>query len=172
MNKPTIFLDLDGVLNSTTTGFLNGFADRSMDLELDDYSVQILNMLLTSIPNHQIVVSSSWRKIDPNIFQTLIDYGVKGNFIDVTPSLNNCFFRGDEVQAWLNDHPEVTTFVCIDDGDDFHSNHNLILTNPLYGIRLIDLYQTLKVLDPLADTLLHRELQQEFLSIPIKYREV
>lgn len=169
-SNPTIFLDLDGVLNSTTMGFLNGYDGRSMDLELDSYSISIFNVLLSSLPAHQIVVSSSWRKQADFSFQLLKDYGIKGNFIDVTPSLPDSWFRGDEVQAWLDSHPEVDNFVCFDDGTDFHPHQNLVRTDAMYGMRLPDIYKALKILDPNVETTLHSDLITEFYSIPLEDR--
>lgn len=170
MSIPTIILDLDGVLNSTTMGFLNGYDNRSMDLELDSHSISILNVLLNSLPTHQIVVCSSWRKHSDFSFQQLIDYGIKGNFVDVTPVNNDAHFRGDEVQEWLDAHPDVTTFVCFDDGTDFYPHQNLIRTDAMYGIRLPDIYKALKILDPNVETTLHSDLITEFYSIPVEDR--
>lgn len=168
---PTIFLDLDGVLNSTTMGILNGYDNRSMDLDLDSHSISILNVLLNSLPDHQIVVCSSWRKNIDFSFQQLLDYGIKGNFVDVTPSLPDSWFRGDEVQAWLDAHPEVTSFVCFDDGTDFYPHQNLIRTNAMFGIQLPDIYRALQILDPNVQTALHNDLITEFYSIPIEDRK-
>lgn len=44
--------------------------------------------------------------------------------------------RGDEVKMWLNDHPEVTNYVIIDDRTDFLEEQldHFVQVDPYYGL--------------------------------------
>ena len=49
--------------------------------------------------------------------QAILDQqGVTGVVIDKTPHLTTT--RADEISLWLQDHPEVTRFVILDDSTD------------------------------------------------------
>jgi hypothetical protein len=73
--------------------------------------------------------------------------------IGETPDLNrmeNGIFvsriRGDEVAEWLKRHPEVTTYVCIDDDADFHPQQNLVATDHRYGLTGLEARQAIRLL--------------------------
>jgi hypothetical protein len=102
-----VFLDFDGVIVTAHDGFTNG----------DQYCVWHLNRI-TKDTDAKIVVSSSWRcgMSVPELQELLSKWGVTGEVIDKTPRLNGQ--RGHEIQAWLDQHPEVTDFVILDDDSD------------------------------------------------------
>lgn len=76
----------------------------------------------------EIVLSSTWRKF-PSVLPYLWDQlgiEIKERWIGSTPchdrlhdsGLYTAEGRGREIQAWLDQHPEVTNFVIIDDDTD------------------------------------------------------
>jgi hypothetical protein len=55
------------------------------------------------------------------------------SIFDVTPNLPGGF-RGDEVQAWLDEHPEVMRYAIVDDDVDFHESQRVFRTEWSTGI--------------------------------------
>jgi hypothetical protein len=126
MNLPTkvLFLDIDGVLNSQKTceafgsplkgGFPHGFDADNM--ALFDHAAIALIRKLCEKTDASIVLSSSWR-----IIHSVHDCanGLDLPIFDRTPSLTwPERVRGDEIAAWLTDHPEVTRYAIVDDDSD------------------------------------------------------
>ena len=135
--KQIIFLDIDGVL-WTGGGDPEGF-------NFDAFTVRCvtnLNKILSACPDVSIVISSSWRQV--HSLEWLKDHfeneGIDpARVIDVTPSLKRHLDqypqRGDEIQAWLDNHPEVEKFVIFDDDEDMvHLEDHLICTKFNKGI--------------------------------------
>jgi hypothetical protein len=151
MSYPVIFLDIDGVLNSID------FSKRTEhkwpdwpkwpDGQIDRDAVAHLNRLITAT-GAKIVISSSWRKmLDPEeLAKVLARNGCIGEVIDETPDFfklefwerptpDGRFVRGDEIQAWLDEHPEVEAFVIFDDDSDMgHLVDRLIQTDCQTGL--------------------------------------
>jgi hypothetical protein len=126
MTRPTkvLFLDIDGVLNSRRTceafgsplkgGFPHGF--DAVNMALFDHAAIGLIRKLCETTGASICLSSSWR-----IIHTVHECanGLDMPIFDRTPSLNwNGRTRGDEIAAWLADHPEVTTYAIVNDDSD------------------------------------------------------
>lgn len=163
-----LFLDIDGVLNSIVWSFIGPpgqpmlFGGLPVD-DIDNRSIDLLNILFTTVPDIKVVVSSSWRKIhsldDLRGIFALCEF--KGEIIDVTPN-GTTGWRGEEVQMWVDQHPEVEMYACIDDGSDFHPYQNLVQTNSVEGITLKDVYNLLKIFDNNVETQTHQDLQQIF----------
>lgn len=112
-----IFLDIDGILNYRGSEFI--------DTECFNNLKHIINKT-----NAKIVMISTWRvcmddEYMRNYIQyqnsTLLEYKklflkvFSGNmrWLDIAPDLNE--HRSDEIKLWLHQHPEVTSFVVIDD---------------------------------------------------------
>lgn len=120
--KRVIFLDVDGVLNYD----LWYYSDRSpgnlygQEGDLDPLCIDRINKLCEE-GNAEIVLSSDWR-INTYAFSRLEKAGLR-KILDKTPitifygSVN--FTRGEEVQMWLDQHPDITNYVIIDDRTDF-----------------------------------------------------
>lgn len=110
-----IFLDIEGVLNSEQF-----FLQKARDtIELDKEKIKLLKQIVEAT-DAKIVLSSTWRMLPDNHpdFRSLIKFLEDENLsiFDKTPSLSAV--RGVEIQEWLNNHPEVTNFVILDDDDD------------------------------------------------------
>ncbi len=128
-----IFLDIDGVLINLQSLRKN---------RADPDCVSLLNQL-TDTTEAKIVVSSTWRKGgSPQIAEILTQWGVTGKVIGITPDLdhfeNGAFIspsRGEETQAYLDNHPEITAFVILDDESDMGQlSHHLIQTDYVTGL--------------------------------------
>jgi hypothetical protein len=136
-----LFLDIDGVLNSSKFIHENQEKIINMTSLLSRGTAEIDPICLTRIrkvvetTGCQIVISSSWRILHPldEIKDMLKELGWEAPIIDITPRKRSGI-RGDEVKAWLNDHLEVKQFACVDDDSDFHPDQNLVQTSWENGI--------------------------------------
>lgn len=109
-----LFLDIDGVLNSTKTCV--AFGGYPMELHhieaFDKAAIRLIQRLCDSA-GVQVVLSSAWRlSHDFKDVGKALDLPI----IDRTPSLLGP--RGLEINAWLSNHPEVEAFAIIDDDSD------------------------------------------------------
>jgi len=108
MTTKVIFLDIDGVITSPRVGWHR----------FDVYAVQFLNWLCKEV-DAKIVISSTWRYNHPKeefeeFFTTIHENWRTPT--DLLTNGSNC--RGDEIALWLNNHPEVTQYVILDDDQD------------------------------------------------------
>ena len=109
MDNKIIFLDIDGVLNHVNT-------KEPINLE----KVKLLKHIVKSTQS-KIVLSSSWRVCnEPNTPQYsqwlyLLDVLSSENLSisDVTPYKG--FNRPLEISIWLKSHPEVISWISLDD---------------------------------------------------------
>lgn len=163
-----IFLDIDGVLNSNqwyssdrNPGNIGG-VEGDIDPDCVDRILRICNET-----GAKIVISSDWKMSWPGAKIRLENAGFpKGLIIDKTPDLimrmlsiqdymldddeevvyNNS--RGHEIDGWLEEHPECTNFVIIDDRTDFtedqmphfvHTDWNVGITDENVEIAIMTL---------------------------------
>lgn len=146
-----IFLDFDGVLNSYF--YQRDMIPGTLADELDPAAIEVLNEVLTEVPDVKIVISSSWRKIFG--FKELVTilsargFQFPQSVIGVTPdgwdswdSLSGLgekpsrIPRGVEIRAWLDINPEVEHFVIIDDEGDMDGvADHLLKVNGQFGLR-------------------------------------
>ncbi len=133
-----IFLDIDGVLNCYNKG--ENWSDRKDNVRMiHDDLVARLNDILDRT-DAKIVLSSTWRKArDWKV--TMGAAGIRDVFLGRTISLMDERFewvkedptrdhfdfkeRGKEIQAWVDEHPEITRFCILDDDSDMlpHQKH-------------------------------------------------
>ena len=105
-----LFLDIDGVVNCEHTRQRHrGFTG------IDPHLAFIVGKITLAIPELKVVLSSSWRMfedggIDEIESQVVPLYGQ-------TPRLEG-EIRGKEIQAWLDQHPEVERYAILDDDND------------------------------------------------------
>lgn len=132
-----IFLDNDGVMclvDNWGSRFFkrekyaketNPPPHASLDIIFDDFDqkcVKVLNSILEET-GAKIVISSDWKLHAP--LETLQKYyflqGVSSYPIDITPDKKVYHMsmlestREDEIMEWLENHPEVTHWVAVDD---------------------------------------------------------
>ncbi len=125
-----IFLDIDGVLNSYETmpkGERGGIIGIHAPLVR-----RFLNLLEAT--GAKVVLSSTWRKSDDWLEVMEANGLPKDIFVGRTGSLyrknleglyRGSELRGEEIDAWLAQHPETTRYAIIDDDSDFlpHQPH-------------------------------------------------
>ena len=127
-----LFLDIDGVVCL--------HKDKDWDNEEEIFDADCCRKLqeIVSATGCKLVLSSSWRLFPESIrsmFRQFKPFGItRENFLGRTPLRGE---RGDEVMAYLKKHPQIETFVAVDD-EPFYSRvfpqDRLILTKPESGI--------------------------------------
>lgn len=122
-----VFLDIDGVLNYRQHNLKVGETARLDEMGQPDWWTAMFNRDCVTQLNRivretgaKVVLSSSWRKsFSVSDMQSMLeDKGFEGELIGATPDHGKRPCRGEEAQAWLSDHPEVESFVLIDDSLD------------------------------------------------------
>jgi hypothetical protein len=160
-----VFLDFDGVLNSE-----DWYTDRPHpNLMFNPMAIDLVNVIADRFAGDlAFVISSSWRILgrDPdrdersslNYCRGVLDgYRFHGRVFDATPTSGECGRagkplpgpeRGHEIQRWLDGHPEVATYVIIDDSDDMvHLTPRLVRTEWKLGITEADVKRVIEMLD-------------------------
>jgi len=160
-----LFLDIDGVLNNNDTWNNNvpgnDLSTKVEKLQKDlgvSYDTAIsLGMLDEKLVDKvreisleldlTIVLSSVWR-FHKDIFE-LFSKWFDVKIFSVTPRLSDLEAeRGDEIQEWLDQHPEVTDFVILDDDVDMaHLGDRLVQTTFETGVTEQHLDQIRTLLD-------------------------
>lgn len=131
-----IFLDFDGVLNSQGSFLFEHnerkrFAEKSkvdgekgpkgpVNESLCHVCTSNFQFVLEQYKEVKIVISSTWRELFSIdwLKEKLASYHIDSSrVIGITPSAWGNY-RGAEIKMWLNEHPEVTHYVIIDDNDD------------------------------------------------------
>lgn len=100
--------------------FANKMLEKNIDIFhydiLDDGAIDLLKTIVEST-NSEIVLSSSWRwykESREKIREQLQKHNLK--FIDITPTrTDKTLKREEEIQIWLDSHPEVVNYVILDD---------------------------------------------------------
>lgn len=129
-----IFLDVDGVLNCRDHW---GDCEAGKSHSGDRLYVPAVKRLIRLVQESQsrIVVSSTWRLY---YYEALIKrlemHGMPpGTVIGKTPRLLAPKMsldsppRGHEIRAWLAEHPEVTSFIILDDDRDMQPYHSYLV---------------------------------------------
>lgn len=128
-----IFLDIDGVLNVISQGH-----DEYGSLFHKHFEDNLRHIIEQT--GAKIVISSTWRMSGLKQMQAMWKHrNLAGEVIDCTPHcaqlVNAQKFkhydeveRGHEIQEWLDEHPEVTNYVILDDDNDmlFTQSENFI----------------------------------------------
>lgn len=109
-----LFLDVDGVLNSTRTCVAFGGYPMQLDhlAAFDQVAIRLLQRLCDSA-GVQIVLSSAWRN-HCRFEDAARAFGLP--IIDKTG--NGPSPRGRQIQEWLDAHPEVERYAIVDDDAD------------------------------------------------------
>lgn len=145
-----LFLDFDGVLNHVDWLSTADHAWGSMQL---DPSRVALVQAIVDRTDAKIVISSTWRlyhKLD-ELRTFLAERGFRGEVIDRTPDLyhqKHDRVRGDEIQDWLDRHPEVESYVILDDDSDMSTvAHRLVKTTFEEGLTEADVELAVRMLE-------------------------
>lgn len=124
-----IFLDIDGVLNSEEFAcWCHEFPDFVREGGSNWVDPNAVKMITSLCEEHDIklVISSSWR-----LFDTTSTIEHFKNYRDLTPlckyivgvtprNMDDRIWesRGEEIQQYLNEHPEIENYVIVDDDND------------------------------------------------------
>lgn len=134
-----VFLDYDGVVN-TPMWDADGEHCRCnfpLDNKVNNFqAVQWVSEFCQTY-RYDIVVTSTWRSYD-NYKDCLINGGLRTGIkiLGRTPYVLNKE-RGDEIQKYLDDHPEVENFLIFDDDSDMGNLvDHLIRTDTTIGFSL------------------------------------
>lgn len=125
-----IFLDIDGVLNTTRYRKIqmkyDHISEEEAQFNFDPISLKYLSSIINET-NAYIVISSTWRynRDDKNdrywneIFFNLKRYNLENRIIGATEDLRDIYntisCRGYEINEWIERHGEVSNYVILDD---------------------------------------------------------
>lgn len=102
-----LFLDIDGVVNHAGSSNAGLFP-------IDPVAAARVARII-AYTDCEIVLSSTWRKLKEG--REIVSQKV-APIHDVTPDTDS-YYRGDDIQAWLNKHPKVTRYAVLDDDADW-----------------------------------------------------
>lgn len=124
-----LFLDVDGVLNTTHT--LRVIQPERDMFKLDMYLVDRLKKVVEDT-GCELVLSSAWRCFEGG--REFLEHTLGLHFLSETKRFNGC--RGEEIQSWLKERPEVTRYAIVDDDSDMLESQlrNFFQTDPEYGL--------------------------------------
>lgn len=136
-----LFLDIDGVLNSTSfndeINELENYKELSFPLDSFDYrAIELLNYIIDNT-NAKLVISSDWR-FDDDLIPCLKYHGLKYDIYGITP-YDKHNRRGYEIQKYLLSikNEDIESYCIIDDIDDWflpNQQDYVIKTTTKYGL--------------------------------------
>ena len=151
MNRPVIFLDFDGVLNTerhqarlAVEGKPNKDAWGPL---FDPSAVENLRLIIDNT-DAAIVISSSWRYAH-RLGSLRMMWEVRelpGEIIGTIPCGATYISRGEDIECWLDKYGRPD-YVIIDDLDDFSpaQHDRYIETNPIVGIPHADAQNAIEI---------------------------
>ena len=129
--SPILFLDFDGVLHPAG-------AHSAKFSRLDLLSVVLREPGMVDV---RIVVSSTWREIHSlKALRAFFPADLQPRIIGSTPVLDEHdtnFHRSEEIEAWLEEHPEVQRWAALDDdiqGFAARLKHRAVFTDGATGL--------------------------------------
>lgn len=159
--RRVLFLDIDGVLNSRrffgvsskSARWKAHGAAKAHDpvANIDPVAVAYLNSVVVRT-GCKVVVSSAWRyqHTPEEIAGLLRARGFVGEVVGATPKIergDEVVPRGDEVAAWLREHPGVESYAIVDDDDDMGAlGHYLVQTTREGGLGVAEAEQLARIL--------------------------
>lgn len=155
-----IFLDIDGVLNSSTYFFSKEYLDETAKMSdaelmllahpshLDPVALKLVSHIVNE-SGAQVVLSSSWRmKYSTEEWTEMMQKrGATFKITDRTPKLSGTT-RGTEIMDFINSmRSRPDSIVILDDHNDMGNlSKYLVLTNAKFGITMADAEKALQIL--------------------------
>ena len=136
-----IFLDVDGVLNMSTSG--GGL------YTLNDKRIKLLETIIIET-GAKIVLSSTWRTCSiayKKLCRKLQYRSIR--IFSCTPIIDK-YERGLEISRWLENNDYVENYVIIDDNDwniSCHHNDHFVLTDERVGLTIDDVNKAINILN-------------------------
>ena len=109
-----LFLDIDGVINNANTSFTTGL------WPLDRFAAFLVGKIVMHT-ECKAVLSSSWRNHPDGVdivgkhITPVLDKTCRSWYDEKT---DHHSIRGEEIQKWLDEHPEVERYAILDDDSD------------------------------------------------------
>lgn len=119
-----LFLDIDGVCNSE-----KHFQGSNEVFGIDPYMAFLVGKIVIDT-DCVVVLSSSWRHSEEGVKH--VEKRVCKLYGQTPRSKHG--FRGDEIKAYLAEHPEITRYAILDDDRDFHGFQPLFKTTWKTGL--------------------------------------
>ena len=154
MPKKVIFLDIDGVLNDAVTDEHT----PAQFIGIDDYKVKFLRQIVDAT-GASIVLTSTWKtewskheeflSVDCAYLNSkLAEEGL--HILDKTK--DKILDRGAGIVRWLNSHPEVESWVVIDDEiftdfEEYDILPHLVQTSFYFGLTQWHVVPCIKILN-------------------------
>jgi hypothetical protein len=125
-----IFLDIDGVLNVIPQ------EHDKWGAHFHKHFVDNLKRII-DVTGAKIVITSTWRMGNglPGMIEMWKERELPGEVVGVTPNFmwktGSTLQRGKEIDAYLEENPEITNYVIIDDDSDMepHQLENFVMTS-------------------------------------------
>ena len=146
-----IFLDIDGVLNSEEFAIwcrdFPDFIKNGGSNWVDPNAVKMIEDICKDY-DVKLVISSSWRTWD--LESTIEEFNRYKSLCKLTPYIvgitprNTDYYvredRGEEIQHYLDTHPEIENYCIIDDDNDMLDSQrdNFVRTNSIHGLTIYD----------------------------------
>ena len=161
MSEPVLFLDVDGVLCTPLSVRLDWLLRRPMDRQCFDPIALFWLGRLVRRTGAQVVLSSSWRysledgdpltgRILHNLYACLAAHGAP--VAGIAPILG--VSKGEEIAAWLEQHPGAGFVILDDRPDEFTGTPalkaRLVEVDSMRGLRRRDFRQALDLLAGVA----------------------
>ena len=160
--RKIIFLDVDGVLNCSTSKSFCIDDDGRVIKGVDSDKVKRLAKIVEST-GAQIILSSDWKdgwskyytSSKPSHAKYLDNHLYKKGRLtikDKTPNTSKgSWYRGEEILTYLRSHPDITDYVILDDTffEDFsvkEISEHLVLTNNKLGLTNGDVEKAIRIL--------------------------
>lgn len=131
-----LFLDIDGVLNSKLY-YKYIYKPENGWSRFDPYCAVLIKRLVEEF-SLRIVITSTWRNgLVDRLMRELQDNGLNIFLHEDwhTPILRFSS-RGKEIKSWLDNHPEVTDYLIIDDNENLleYQMNRFVKTNNFLGM--------------------------------------
>lgn len=155
-----LFLDIDGVCNSSTYFFSKEYLDETAHMSdaelmllehpsnLDPAALKLVNHIVKE-SGAEVVLSSSWRMkyAIEEWTEMMQKRGATFKIIDRTPKLSGTT-RGTEIMGFINSmRNKPDSIVILDDHNDMGNlSKYLVLTNAKFGITMADVEKALQIL--------------------------
>ena len=135
-----LFLDFDGVLCTDRVHYAN-YSDKIFPREymrsLDPIGIKLVNRLCDDF-DLTVVLCTTWRhQNDCKVI--LRTHGFTAPFHHDINTPNEATFsspgrKGAEINSWLDEHPEVKTYIILDDDETILHFDHIVYPHPLDGI--------------------------------------
>lgn len=143
-----LFLDIDGVINK-----FKFYKNGGLDCTLDKDCIRRLSNVVEKT-GCVIVISSTWKysnHLMDTLEEELFPFLPKGCVAGCTPNDPLRPYREEEIQKYLQQHPEIENYVIVDDYDfelkSFLGKGHIVITDALEGLTEEDMNECIKILN-------------------------